>query len=149
ATASRRGILRLLSRLERKGRGLLPALEMKLAQSTDLLSTASLDLVRVRLYGTTSAARRSAERLFDALDAWMARQSDSQVRLTDRFDDDEVWHQGLGAALDDLLRELDALGDGLILVRDRIETDRQKAEELASVLGELRGVIRRLESAGD
>ena len=149
ATASRRGILRLLSRLERKGRGLLPALEMKLAQSNDLLSTASLDLVRIRLYGTTSAARQTAEQLFDVLDNWVARQSDTQIRLTDRFDDDEVWRHGLTQALDDMLRELDALSDGLILVRDRIETDQRRADELAGVLGELRGVIRRLENAGD
>jgi ATP-dependent DNA helicase DinG len=149
ATASRRGILRLLSRLERKGRGLLPTLEMRLAQSHDLLSTASLDLVRVRLYGTTTAARRTTEQLFDVLDQWMTRQAETQVRLTDRFDDDAVWREGLSAALDDLLRDLDALSDGLILVRDRIETDERKAEELATVLGELRGVIRRLESAGD
>jgi ATP-dependent DNA helicase DinG len=148
-TASRRGIQRLLSRLERRGRGLLPTLENLLGRSNDLLSVASLDLVRVRLYGTTQAARRSADRLFDVLDDWMARQADSQVRLTDRFDDEAVWREGLGAALDDLLRELDALGDGLILVRDRIETDDRRAEELAPVMGELRGVIRRLEAAGD
>ncbi len=149
STASRRGIQRLLSRLERKGRGLLPMLENLLGRSNDLLSAASLDLVRVRLYSTTQAARRSAERLFDVLDGWMARQADTQVRLTDAFDDEAVWRDGLAAALDDLLRELDALGDGLGLVRDRIETDEQRAEELAPVMGELRGVIRRLESAGD
>ncbi|MDA1081217.1 MAG: helicase [Gemmatimonadetes bacterium] len=149
ATASRRGILRLLSRLERKGRGLLPALEMRLAQSNDLLSTASLDLVRVRLYGTTTAARHSAERLFDLLGDWMSRQSDAQIRLTDRFDDDIIWREGLSGALDEMLRELDSLSDGLILVRDRIETDERRAEELAALLAELRGVIRRLENAGD
>lgn len=121
--ASRRGILRLLSRLERKGRGLLPTLEMQLGRSHDLLSTASLDLVRVRLYGTTAAARQTTELLFDVLDQWMTRQSDTQVRLTDRFDDDPIWREGLSRALDDMLRELDSLSDGLILVRDRIETD--------------------------
>jgi ATP-dependent DNA helicase DinG len=149
ATASRRGIQRLLSRLERNGRGLLPTLEMRLAQASDLLSVASLDLVRVRLYGTTASARQGAERLFDLLEAWMAAQADSQVRLTDAFDDDSVWRDGLGGALEDVLGALDALGDGLILVRDRIETDQRRAEELGSVLAELRGVIRRLENAGD
>ncbi len=149
STASRRGILRLLSRLERKGRGLLPTLEQRLAQSNDLLSTASLDLVRVRLYGATAAARQTTERLFDVLDEWMTRRSDTQVRLTWKFDDDEIWRGGLTRALDDMLRELDALSDGLILVRDRIETDERKAEELATVLGELRGAVRRLENAGD
>jgi ATP-dependent DNA helicase DinG len=149
STASRRGILRLLSRLERKGRGLLPTLEMRLAQSSDLLSAASLDLVRIRLYGTTSAARQSVERLFDLLDGWMTRQADSQVRLTDSFDDDAVWRDGLSIALDDMLRDLDTLGDGLILVRERIESDEARAEALSAVLAELRGVIRRLENAGD
>jgi ATP-dependent DNA helicase DinG len=149
STASRRGIQRLLSRLERKGRGLLPTLEMRLAQSSDLLSNASLDLVRIRLYGTTSAARLSAEKLFDLLDAWMMRQADSQVRLTDSFDDDAVWRDGLSHALDDMLRDLETLGDGLILVRERIESDEARAEALSAVLAELRGVIRRLENAGD
>ncbi|MBM4195177.1 MAG: hypothetical protein FJ202_12485, partial [Gemmatimonadetes bacterium] len=149
STATRRGIVRLLARLERKGRGLLPALEVRLAQSNDLLSVASLDLVRVRLYGTTEAARQSSERLFDVLDQWMARQSESQVRLTDSFDDADVWRAGLGAALDELLRDLDSLSDGLILVRDRIETDQQRAADLAPLMAELRGVLRRLEGAGD
>jgi ATP-dependent DNA helicase DinG len=148
-TASRRGIQRLLSRLERKGRGLLPTLENLLIRSSDLLSVASVDLVRVRLYGTTQSARRTADKLFDVLEGWMSRNADPQVRLTDAFDDEMVWQEGLSDALDEMLRELDALGDGLVLVRDRIETDEQKAEELAPVLGELRGVIRRLENAGD
>ncbi len=147
--ASRRGVQRLLSRLERKGRGLLPALETMLGRSNDLLSVASLDLVRVRLYGTLQSARQSAERLFDVLDGWMASQPDSQVRLTDAFDDEGVWRAGLGDALDGLLLELDALGDGLTLVRDRVELDESRAEELAPLMGELRGVIRRLEGAGD
>ena len=60
STASRRGLQRLMSRLERKGRGLLPTLEQQLLRSNDLLSVASLDLLRVRLYGTTEAARRAA-----------------------------------------------------------------------------------------
>ena len=149
STASRRGLQRLMSRLERKGRGLLPTLEQQLLRSNDLLSVASLDLLRVRLYGTTEAARRAADRLFDQLDGWMSRQSESQVRLTDHFDDDSVWREGLSGALDDLLGELDSLSDGLILVRDRLETDEARAEAMAPVMGELRGVIRRLEGAGD
>ena len=149
STASRRGILRLLSRLERKGRGLLPTLEHMLSKSHDLLSTASLDLVRVRLYGATAAARITTERLFDVLDEWMTRRSDTQVRLTWKFDDDEIWREGLSRALDEMLRELDALSDGLILVRDRVETDERKAEELSPVMGELRAAVRRIENAGD
>ena len=46
-TVTRRGLQRLFSRLERRGKGLLPALERRLASADDLLSVASLDLVRV------------------------------------------------------------------------------------------------------
>ena len=49
STASRRGLQRLMSRLERKGRGLLPTLEQQLLRSNDLLSVASLDLLRASL----------------------------------------------------------------------------------------------------
>lgn len=149
AAASRRGVHRLLARLERKGRGLLPTLEHRLAQASDLLSTASRDLVRVRLYGALGSARRSTDGVFDLLEEWMTRRADPQVRLTDAFDDEPIWREGLGSRLEDLLRELDSLSDGLVLVRDRIESDQARAEELALVLGELRGVVRRLESAGD
>ena len=49
----------------------------------------------------------------------------------------------------DLLREISLIKDGLRLVRERIESDEKKAEELSMTIGELRGVGRRLESAAD
>ena len=48
-TVTRRALIRLLNRLDRKGKGLLPALTLRLSAQRDLLSTASLDLVRMRL----------------------------------------------------------------------------------------------------
>ena len=45
-TATRRSLQRLFNRLDRRGRGILPALIGKLSANDDLLSTASLDLVR-------------------------------------------------------------------------------------------------------
>jgi ATP-dependent DNA helicase DinG len=149
STVTRRGLSRLFSRLERKGKGLLPALERKLATADDLLSVASLDLVRARLEPSTRAAREWGTQLFDLLDDWLATQSEAQVRLTDAFDDATVWRAGLGGVLDDLLRELQLLADGLVMVKERMETDTRRAEELAPLLGELRGVTRRLTSAGD
>ncbi|MBI3568478.1 MAG: helicase, partial [Gemmatimonadetes bacterium] len=103
---TRRGLQRLFGRLERRGKGLLPALERKLASADDLLSAASLDLVRARLTPATNTARALAARLFDLLDEWLTGQRDTQIRLTDAFDDDPVWRAGLGTTLDDLLREL-------------------------------------------
>ena len=48
---------------------------------------------------------------------------------------------------DDLLGEIQLLHEGLRMVRERLESDRKREEELAPLLGELRGVARRLESA--
>ena len=148
-TVTRRGLQRLFGRLERRGKGLLPALQRRLAAANDLLSVASLDLVNARLLPSVSAARRVGEQLFDLLDDWLSTQSDSQVRLTDVFDDAPVWAAGLGATLDDLLREIELLAEGLRMVRDRLETEDQRAEELAPLLNEVSGVSRRLANASD
>ncbi len=148
-TVTRRGLQRLFSRLERRGKGLLPSLEKKLSQANDLLSVASLDLVRVRLVASLFAARDLSGRLFDLLDEWLGAQTDTQVRLTETFDADPVWRAGLTPALDDLLREIELLASGLEMVRERFETDTRREEEMAPLLNELRGVIRRLGTAGD
>ena len=148
-TVTRRGLDRLFSRLERRGKGLLPALERALSRSTDLLSVASLDLVQARLVPSLVAARDKSAVLCDLLGTWLGDRRESQVRLTDSFDEDPIWRSGLGAALDDLLAEIELLGDGLRMVRERLETDEKRAEELAPLLNEVRGVARRLQSAGD
>jgi ATP-dependent DNA helicase DinG len=148
-TVTRRGLQRLFSRLERRGKGLLPALERKLTAANDLLSVASLDLVHQRLYPSTSAAQRLSTTLFDLLDEWITSKAESQVRLTDAFDDEAIWKAGLDATLDDLLKEIELLASGLRMVRDRLETDTKRAEELAPVLNEVSGVSRRLGNASD
>lgn len=146
---SRRGLERLFSRLERRGKGLLPALERKLSSSKDLYSVASLDLLRARLVPSLQTAREKSAALCDLLTEWLKGRSESVVRLTDSFEDEPVWRAGLGAALDDLLAETGLLGDGLRMVRERLEADEAKAEEMAPLLNEVRGVTRRLQSAGD
>ncbi|MGH7653871.1 MAG: helicase C-terminal domain-containing protein [Gemmatimonadaceae bacterium] len=148
-TVTRRGLQRLFGRLERRGKGLLPALQRRLGSAKDLLSVASLDLVNARLVPSTGTARRLGEQLFSLLDEWLAVQSDSQVRLSDSFDDAPVWAAGLGPTLDDLLREVELIAEGLRTVRDRLETDTRRAEELAPLLNEVSGVSRRLANAAD
>jgi ATP-dependent DNA helicase DinG len=148
-TVTRRGLQRLFSRLERRGKGLLPALERKLASASDLLSIASLDLVRARLSPSTETSRRLGAQLFDLLDEWLTSKSEATVRLTDAFDDEPVWAAGLGATLDDLLREIELVADGLRTVRERIESDTRRSEELAPLLNEVSGVSRRLLGASD
>jgi len=148
-TVSRRGLDRLFARLERRGKGLLPALERTLGRSSDLLSVASLDLVHARLVPSLAAAREKSTALCDLLGSWVGAQRENVVRLTDAFDDDPIWRAGLGAALEDLLAEIELLADGLRMVRERLETDERRAEELAPLLNEVRGVARRLQTAGE
>jgi ATP-dependent DNA helicase DinG len=148
-SVSRRGLERLFARLERRGKGLLPALDRKLASGSDLLSVASLDLVRARLVPSVVAAREKAAVLCDLLGDWVRAQRDPMVRLTEAFDDDPIWRAGLSASLEDLLKEIEMLGDGLRMVRERLESDERRSEELAPLLNEVRGVTRRLQTAGD
>lgn len=149
ATATRRGLQRLFGRLERRGKGLLPTLAARLGVRKDLLSVASRDLVHARLFPSAVAARDKGGTVFDLLDGVMQEARVPVLRLTDAFADHTVWRAGLGAALEDLLRELALLGDNLRLVRERLETDEQVLEVHAPLLGELRGVTRRLEHAGE
>ncbi len=151
ASVTRRGMTRLFGRLERRGgKGLLPVLATRLAASSDLLSTASLDLVRERLAPSALRARELAQSLFDQLQALLESQPGSaSMRLDASFTQSEVWRFGLETAFTDLLREIGLLNDGLRLVRERIESDEKKAEELSTTIGELRGVGRRLEGAVD
>jgi ATP-dependent DNA helicase DinG len=149
ATATRRGLQRLFGRLERRGKGLLPTLAARLSTRKDLLSVASLDLVHARLFPSAVAAREKGGVVFDLLDGLMQEARVPVLRLTETFAEHPIWRAGLAAALEDLLRELALLGDNLRLVRERLETDEQALEAQAALLGELRGVSRRLDNAGD
>lgn len=150
-SVTRRGMARLFGRLERRGnKGLLPVLATRLAASSDLLSTASLDLVRERLAPSTHRARELSGRVFDLLQAVLeAQPAGAALRLDADFALHPVWGGGLDAAFTDVLREISLINDGLRLVRERIESDEKKAEELSTTIGELRGVGRRLENAAD
>ena len=57
-TVTRRGLTRLLNRLDRRGKGLLAALVARLSAQRDLLSTASLDHVRMRLIPAVDGCAR-------------------------------------------------------------------------------------------
>jgi ATP-dependent DNA helicase DinG len=149
SAVTRRALQRLFARLDRKGKGLLGALVAKLAEKSDLLSTASLDLVERRLLPSTHAARDKADLLFDLLHTYLEEAAQPVVRLTDAFDDDPVWDAGLRAALDDLLAEVELIAEGLRLVRERLETDERRLEALAPLLSEVRAVAKRLQASGD
>lgn len=149
SSVTRHMLQRLLSRLDRRGKGLLPALVAKLAPRDDLYSVASLDLVHSRLAPSVHAAREKGTLAFDLLDTLLAESGAPVLRLGDDFDQHPVWSAGLDAALTDLLREIALLRDGLELVRERLEIDASSREATAPLLAEIRGVARRLEALGD
>jgi ATP-dependent DNA helicase DinG len=141
------GVQRLLSRLERNNRGLLPALAAELAARDDLLAAASRDLLRARLWDALAAARRAAETLFGLLDARLAKpDAGTMLRVTEDFAKDPIWDEGLRVVLENLLTSFDSLRDGVETIADRLALE-DSAERRAQLIGELRGVVRRLEAA--
>jgi len=87
AQVSMLGVQRLLSRLEKNGRGLLPTLRSVLFGRDDLLSAASRELAQQGLTDALAAARRAADDVFTRL----ARRLDGEpgpapvLRLRDEF----------------------------------------------------------------
>jgi ATP-dependent DNA helicase DinG len=149
STVSRRSLQRLFNRLDRRGKGLLSALIMRLSSSNDLLSTASLDLVGTRLSPAVHAVREKATLLFDLLDTFLRESGENVLRLTDSFAEHPVWAAGLRLALEDTVGEIELLAEGLELVRERIESGKNVEDAVMPLLNEMRSVARRLQSAGD
>jgi ATP-dependent DNA helicase DinG len=75
-------------------------------------------------------------------------ETQGELRLTDAFAADPVWPAGLGDALDDLLKIFDRLRSGVETVADRLEVS-EDADRRSQLVGELRGVVRRLQAASD
>ncbi len=148
AQVTSRGIRRLLGRFERNGKGLLPTLAADLVAQGDLLSRASLDLLRERLLPAVADARRAADQLILRLHGRLEPEQGGVLRLTDEFRKDAVWGEGLE-------RELEAALTAFRAIREYVETiaDRMAGGELTErrvqLLGELRGVMRRLETVSD
>jgi ATP-dependent DNA helicase DinG len=149
SVATRRAVQRLLNRLDRNGKGLLNALAFRLGAGRDLLSAASLELVRVRLSPAVQAAREKSAVLFDLLDTFLLEAGKPVVRLADDFADHPVWKAGLHRALEDTLGEIAMLQDGLSVVRERIESSGKLDDTTTPLLNEMRAVARRLQELGD
>src|SRR5688572_6947349 len=98
STVTRRTLLRMFGRLDRKGKGLLNALSARLAAGKDLLSVASLDLVHARLAPAAHAARDRANLVFDLLAMLLDESGVPVVRLTDDFAKHPIWRAGLELA---------------------------------------------------
>ncbi len=144
SSVSNRALSKLLNRLERRGgreaKGLLPTLETRLMARGDLLSIASLDLLRARLRPSVENARGDSAQLFDRIATWLQESKQATIRLTPDLHTEAVWRDGLGAALRNLVQALETIGENLRLIRERLETEDERDEALLSLLQELRGV---------
>jgi ATP-dependent DNA helicase DinG len=148
ATVSRRGLFRILRRLENRGKGVLPAIVVALQSSRrDLLRQSTLDLVEERLLPELTGARERAGTVFGFLEELLQGAGESMVRLDDGFSQHPVWTLGLTDSLDALLLHLDALLRGIEVLRDRIGADEEAKQALEAQLLEVRGVTNRLEGA--
>ena len=145
---SSRSVRRLMGRFERNGRGLAPTLAHELADRADLMSRASLDLLRERLLPAVGDARRSTEQLFLRLHALLEGLGGGQLRLDDTFGSHAVWAEGLGAELDAALTAFRALKELVETIADRLG-QAEDSERRGALLQELRGVTRRLDGVAD
>lgn len=148
AQVTRRGLLRPLARLDRRGRGVLTAIDKRLHMpdiEDDLLREDVLSATR-RLRPVVERARERAGALFTQLEALVAR-GDGVVRLEPGFTEHPGW-RGAAPEVEATLALLGELAQGIRGLRDRIDLDRRWAEGLASERIELQGVEARLREAG-
>jgi ATP-dependent DNA helicase DinG len=144
---SSRGVQRLLNRLERKGKGLLPSLLYVLRSADDLLNRASIDLVRERLVPAVIQARSAAEALFLRLFDHVAA-GGGPVRLDEDFGRHPMWEEGLTRDLDLTVAGFRTVAQLVETVADRLEQG-EMTERQQQLVNECRGVVRRLESTAD
>lgn len=148
AQVTSRGIRRLLGRFERNGKGLLPTLASDLSATADLLSRASLDLLRERMLPAVLDARRAADQLLLRLHGRLEEVQGGVLRLTDEFQQDPIWKDGLQRELDQTLLAFRAIKDSIETIADRMAGS-ELSERRTQLLAELRAVVRRMESTSD
>ncbi len=148
AQATSRGLVRLLARLERNGRGLIPTLLNELSARDDKMSHASAQLLRSELLRSVDEARRHGVTVFGFLCERLERERAGVIRLDDTFREDPMWDRGLGVGLDNLVAVMQRLKDGVETVADRMELDAEP-DRRSQLVQELRGVVRRLQAVAD
>jgi len=144
---TRRSLLRVLGRIDRRGRGILSTIEERLAAGDgDLIAAEALEFIAA-LRPRVERARDQATEFFGRLETLCTRAEDGVVRLGDDFTGDPAWTQGAAASLESTLLLLEELGRDLARLRERILIDERWAETLAESLVELSGVRVRIQDA--
>jgi ATP-dependent DNA helicase DinG len=148
-SVSNRAMQRLFNRLERRGKGLIPALTAHLMKTRgEMLSAASLDQVHNRLFPAVERVRVRSGQLYDMLATAMPA-GEPTFRLIDDFATHPVWKMGLTVALEDVTKDLEIMADALRIIRERMESADRQDDALTQLIAEVRAVSRRLTGAGD
>lgn len=148
AMVSRRGLYRVLRRLEHRGRGVLPSLAKALQSGRwDLLAQSAIDILSEKLFPSLEGARNAAGNVFGHLEGVLGPQADGVLRIQPSFASHAAWGAGLGEDHSNLLTHLETLLGGIELLRERITVDEEAKVALEAQLLELRGAANRLDSA--
>ena len=145
AEVTRRGLLRLLSRLERSGKGMLPALAKELKSSDQEVELGRR--IGERAIPALEHARRAALEFMEALEESVSLSQGDPVRLGPGGMGEPGDYPVVQDALDALLGTLTRLGRELNELRERVEIDEERAERLEGRLLDVRSVERRLAAA--
>ena len=148
ATLSRRGLNRMLRRLEHRGKGVLPTLEKALsARPPDLTIRSCLDLIQQRLRTELDGAWKRGSALFAQLETLARDEAGGMLRLRDGFSDHPVWSAGLEEDLGATLAHLETLLLGFRTLHDRLAIDEEAFRALEEQMIEVKGAVNRLEGA--
>ena len=150
ASLSRRSLFRTLGRLERRGKGLLPAIESKMrAADSDLIQTEVLRTIADELKPLLERLRAHSAEFFAMLEQLLLNTEDGVLRLTDSFNTHPAWTGGLDIHHHNVSIQLETLMKGITNLREAVLVDRRWTEFLHEQLIELNGVMNRLLGAAE
>jgi ATP-dependent DNA helicase DinG len=146
ASVSRRGLFRILARLDRRGRGLLTAVEERLkAGRDDLLQQDALGEIATQLRPLVERTRQASADLFQGMEELLATREEAVLRL-DEGEGRAVWAARLEPSYENLTLVLRDLARSLDRLRDRLLLDERWADALSEQVLELQAVASRLEA---
>ena len=149
ATVTRRGMLRVLNRLDKRGKGLLSAFERRLlAGNEDMLQQDALRQIDA-LRPAIERARDNAFALFQFVDDLTLRAEDGVIRLLEEFAASPQWVNGMDVAYENVLTLLDEVARKLAELRDAVMVDRTWSDALTEQLVELHGATGRVRGLAD
>ena len=147
---SRRGLFRLLSRIDRRGKGVLRGIEerLKLLEVEKIRRDCLTKIERDIRPDVGNAKQRAAE-LFARLESGVAGTADGVLRLADGFQAESGWEDHVAPALEDALVVLDRLARSLDTIREAVLTDRKATERLEDQLVEVNALAGRVRAQAD